>query len=582
MSGYVDVPGSLEFGLVAEGFVDFDVNANILSNFHCTNGYAAGACIYNLGGLPIHGVLTLVCDNQFTPEPSYAISPDIMSPGFAQWNITNLAAGNMALLKMHVDGPGVEFAGDQFDFVFNIVLYDPNDVIIYEFEWTNHPTVSCSYDPNDISATPVGYAEPHYILPGERFNYLIRFQNTGNAPAEDIMVMDQLDSQVFDLGSFTPVVSSHNVVACLHDDGIVDFIMNDIYLPDSVHNEPASHGFVLYAVNALESLAPGTVLFNQASIFFELNPAVVTNQVFHTIFDCSSFTPMIGDASVCEGSEVTFDATQNYVESYYWTLNNELVSVEPTAVIANLQAGQYDLVLTTGNPLCVETHETTIEIFSNPTLDAGIDQSVCDGESVVVNASSNASVMWSDGVVNDVNFTPTETITLMATATNENLCSVTDELMITVNELPSATVVEDGNTLQAADGVSYQWYLDGSPIDGETNQMLTTIGGGQYYAIVTSTEGCETTSETITIVGLHELNSKSVRVYPNPMSNSAWLQLPTGANNVTLIDMTGRVVSTWNNYYNAILIERLNFASGLYQIQIQNKDGLLTTELLID
>ncbi len=572
------IPASGETFLVAgpyDGFWDI---------IHCTDGYESGVFINNTGSVSLNGTLTMTCDASFTPEADSYLTydPDQVAAGFAQWNIADFTAGSDGLFSFHIDGPGVANIGTTYPFEFNLVLVDSNGDEIYNESWTTTPFIACSYDPNDLTPTPVGYAEPHFILAGQRMQYRVRFQNTGNLPAEDILIMDQVDPQVFDLSTFQPLYGSDSYTACLHDDGTIDFIFNDIYLPDSENDEEGSHGFVIYEIFAREDVAPGTVLLNQANIFFDSNPAIITNETFHTIFDCSSFTPMIGDAGVCEGSDVVFDATQDYVESYYWTLNNELVSIEPTATISNLQVSQYDLVLTTGNPLCEETHETTIDIFSNPTVDAGMDQSVCDGEAVMVNASSDATVIWSDGVLNDVNFTPTETITLIATATNENLCSVTDELVITVNELPSTAVIEIGNILQAADGASYQWYLNGSPIDGETAQWLTTFGGGLYYAVVTSIYGCESTSETITVVGLHELNSASVKVYPNPMSQSAWLQLPAGSNNVTLIDMTGRVVSTWNNCYNSILIERLNFASGLYQIKIQNKDSLLTTELLID
>jgi len=585
----IDVPEnmSVAFGLIpasGETFLVAGPYDGFWDIIHCTDGYESGVFINNTGSVSLNGTLTMTCDASFTPEAdSYlTYAPDQVTSGFAQWNIVDFTAGSDGLFSFHIDGPGVDNIGTTYPFEFNLVLVDVNGDEIYNESWTTTPFVACSYDPNDLTPTPVGYADPHFILAGQRLQYRVRFQNTGNLPAEDILIMDQIDPQVFDLSTFQPLYGSDSYTACLHDDGTIDFIFNDIYLPDSENDEEGSHGFVIYEIFAREDVAPGTVLLNQANIFFDANPAIITNETFHTIFDCSSFTPMIGDAGVCEGSDVVFDATQDYVESYYWTLNNELVSTEATATISNLQASQYNLVLTTDNPLCEETHETTIDIFSNPTVDAGMDQSVCDGEAVVVNASSDAGVMWSDGVLNDVNFTPAETITLIATATNENLCSATDELVITVNELPSAIITENGNVLQAAEGASYQWYLNGSPIDGETNQLLSTIGGGQYFVIVTSINGCETTSETITVVGLNELNSASVHVYPNPMNERAWLQLPSGANNVTLIDMTGRVVSTWNNCYNSVLIERLNFASGLYQIKIENKDGLLTTELLID
>jgi hypothetical protein len=48
-------------------------------------------------------------------------------------------------------------------------------------------------------------------------------------------------------------------------------------LPDSTTNEPRSHGFVQYAIKAQQPVPDNTLISNTAYIYFDFNPAVVTN-----------------------------------------------------------------------------------------------------------------------------------------------------------------------------------------------------------------------------------------------------------------------------------------------------------------
>ncbi len=60
-------------------------------------------------------------------------------------------------------------------------------------EKTLEMEVTCAYDPNDKQVFPIGYTEAHYIADDEQLEYLIRFQNTGNAPATDVLLRDTFD-----------------------------------------------------------------------------------------------------------------------------------------------------------------------------------------------------------------------------------------------------------------------------------------------------------------------------------------------------------------------------------------------------
>ena len=64
---------------------------------------------------------------------------------------------------------------------------------------------------------------------------------------------------------------------------VIRFVFDSIYLVDSVHNEPLSHGFVEFSIQQKPNNPDGTKILNTAAIYFDNNDPVITNQVFHTI-----------------------------------------------------------------------------------------------------------------------------------------------------------------------------------------------------------------------------------------------------------------------------------------------------------
>ncbi len=139
-----------------------------------------------------------------------------------------------------------------------------------------------SWDPNDKQAFPAGYGEQHFIEANTDIEYKIRFQNTGTDTAFTVRIEDQLSPEL-EWQSITPGAASHTYRMSLHDDGLLEFHFDNIMLPDSNVNEPASHGFVKFRVKQQADLMDGTLIENTADIYFDFNEAVVTNTVEHTV-----------------------------------------------------------------------------------------------------------------------------------------------------------------------------------------------------------------------------------------------------------------------------------------------------------
>lgn len=157
-----------------------------------------------------------------------------------------------------------------------------------------------SYDPNDKQGFPVGYGAAHYIRPGTELEYLIRFQNTGTDTAFTVRIVDTLSAWL-DPVTIRPGASSHEYHFNLTGPGVVEFLYENILLPDSNVNEPASNGFVKFSIRPKEDAPLETLIENNAAIYFDFNEPVVTNTVFHRLgenFVVRAWQPFVSGAEV--------------------------------------------------------------------------------------------------------------------------------------------------------------------------------------------------------------------------------------------------------------------------------------------
>lgn len=167
--------------------------------------------------------------------------------------------------------------GDSICFTFNVTPVTGDNNISNNYLTHCFP-VSNSYDPNDKSVFPssaISNASPEWLT------YTIRFQNTGNAPAQNIIVTDTLDA-LTDWTSFEILNSSHYHILQMEENRI-KFIFPNISLPDSLSDEPNSHGMIKYKIRTIPNLNPGDSIKNVAYIFFDFNPAVITNTTINYV-----------------------------------------------------------------------------------------------------------------------------------------------------------------------------------------------------------------------------------------------------------------------------------------------------------
>lgn len=119
-------------------------------------------------------------------------------------------------------------------------------------------------------------------LVGGYVHYMIRFQNTGEVAATNVVVKDLIDPDQFDVSTLQVISASHQPIAKVTDNKI-EFIFENINLSAAIENEPTSTGYVAFKIKTKDSLAVGDTIENQARVYFDYLFPIQTNTATSTI-----------------------------------------------------------------------------------------------------------------------------------------------------------------------------------------------------------------------------------------------------------------------------------------------------------
>lgn len=205
-------------------------------------------------------------------------------------------------------------------------------------------TVVNSYDPNDKSCLEGSGVVPEYI--GKYLHYNINFENLGNADATNVVVLDRVDTEKFNINSLQLLYASHPVYTKMKDNKI-EFIFENINLPIG------GHGNVLFKIKTLPTLTVGDEVSNTANIYFDYNAPIDTNEA-RTAFNNLSKSDFVKDDSVTVSpnpakNKVTVKATGTIKSVQLYDVQGRILQSvadsksQVTLDIANQQRGVYFL-----------------------------------------------------------------------------------------------------------------------------------------------------------------------------------------------------------------------------------------------
>lgn len=236
----------------------------------------------NKGTKSISGKLDFYFDNNLVKFLSSEPEENIISGNIISWNFLDFLPFEQRkihitmLLNRPTDDPPLK-AGDLINYTASIYP-EENDITPQDNTFTLYQTVVNSFDPNDKICLEGDIF--NYENVGGYVNYLIRFENTGTALAQNIKVVDVIDTTLFDISTLTITASSHNCFININKDTI-EFLFDEIWLP---YFDETNDGHVSFKIRTLPTLCKGDILKNEAKIYFDYNLPVKTN-VASTIID---------------------------------------------------------------------------------------------------------------------------------------------------------------------------------------------------------------------------------------------------------------------------------------------------------
>lgn len=231
----------------------------------------------NLGNQPItSGTLTFNKDSNVSITNISQAGTTPTATGFT-YNFSNLMPFEVRTITVSMQVPTIPTvnAGQYLTNTASIVPLT-GDVVTENNSNTLAQIIVNAYDPNDKMESRGEEILFSSFTSNDYLYYTIRFENTGTASAINVRINDVLDAQL-DENSIRMVSTSHPNYIMDRVGNNINWEFDNIQLPVSVANTNIGKGYVMFKIKPKPGFAVGDVIPNTASIYFDFNPAIVTN-----------------------------------------------------------------------------------------------------------------------------------------------------------------------------------------------------------------------------------------------------------------------------------------------------------------
>ncbi len=409
-------------------------------------------------------------------------------------------------------------------------------------------------DPNEIRG-PWGYGDEQFIAQSERVNYTVLFENEpefASAPAQGVRIELPISenanplsvrlgsfgfadyvfevpsnqasyNQRIDLsqqeGYFLDVVAgldiSNNRVFWLFEtiDPATGFTPNDPFTGFLAVNDSTGigEGFAEFSIIAHEATLTGDTMAHFADIYFDLNQPITTNTHFNTIDALPPTTfieplPEVSESTLVKlliqstddpgGSGIGF--TELYLsrnDSDFLLIARDkfseyLVETEACDSLAFFARG----VDNTGNTEPLDFNNSVWTVIGRAGVSAGEDQTICQGDAIVLTASEGSNYLWSNGETSQsITVSPDTTTVYSVVIRNETGCPGKASVTVFVED---CTQVND----PLADGASIRVFPN--PVSKpDVFVELNHLDAGNYTLNVFDQNGRSVLERGISITG---------------------------------------------------------------------------------
>lgn len=223
-----------------------------------------------------------------------------------------------------------------------------------------------------------------------------------------------------------------------------------------------------------------------------------------------------GNIVVCPGGSVVLHALTNDANAMIdWNTGETSEEIEVMA------PATINLTITNANGCSAYAETLEIGVFEEPSvaIQANGPTSFCTGSSVELVSNQTTGNTWSTDATGS-SIVVDESGVYSVTYEDENGCvAQSNTIEVSVSDAPAPSVSTGGSTtlcdgetvtLTASVSDTYQWYLNGQMMNGETSQTIEAGEAGAYYVNVTNSEQCD---------GVGNSSNVFVVVNPQPVAD---------------------------------------------------------------
>ena len=527
----------------------------------------------NYGTTNPSGIIAVELD-EIVSFVSASVTPDSINGQYYYWHFDELDLFGHEQFHVTLQMPDFTFSGDTMTSSLTITVPGQNGQPDQVYTDTLHQTLVCAYDPNDKTVNLTGIGTEGYIPLGTaELEYTVRFQNTGNAYAADVRITDQL-STLLDWSSLEFLASSSPAEITVNSDGLATFLFSGINLPDATTDEMGSHGFIRYRIRINENAEESDEILNTANIYFDFNPAVVTNTTLNTLFTCPEMTIDSLTTAACEGEEITGAGTNGETGSLIWSVQNETEQTATTFVWYPENAGNYLLHVSTLASVTCPAMEESFNIEVHPVYDSIWQSaiSVCTGES--------ATIFGQQQTQPGIYYAYLQTIHGCDSTLMQELIVLANPL-VTLDEFAEDTICTINGSVVLPAATPAGGVFSGNGVNNGQFDPLSAGPGTHTIAYVyEDPNGCSNADQVaITVedcLNTEDLTWNDLAIYPNPSAGKLIIRSSSLPGSVlTLTNATGKQVMA-STAVNDIVWEAdlSGLAAGVYFLHIANGDAL--------
>lgn len=524
-SGAIQLP--FDFCFFGETYSQMVIGSNAVISFDLASNAPGSYCTWGLDeSIPSSSLISSAIFG-----PYMDVDPSISGSGQINWTVF----GEAPCRTMVVNFPDIPYYSsscNNLKLTSQVVIYETTNVVeVYVEDRPN----GCGWnDGNAVLGIQNENGTQGYTPPG---------RNTGNWAASN------------EAWRFTPNGDSNVVFSWLDSNGTV--IGNDA------------------TINVCPTEA--STVYTAQAVYTNCNGDVVTESDDVTVTKTDSFSLNLGgDQELCDAA--SYEITAEIIDgnpadaTFLWNTG------ETTQSITVNTSGTYTVEVTIGSSTLISSVE--INFNELPFIELGDNIETCFSEDIVLDASpsnynpADATYEWSlDGVVIAGETDPTLIVSEQGSysvTVNVNDCTSSDSVEISLRDDLEVTVGSDfqtcpkeSHTLTATtneDDVTYQWYLNGTLLSGQTNTTLDIMVepgtiGTQTYSVIISTGGCTGTDSVD--VSLYDVTNCVISEGISPNGDGfndsldlSWLNDRTGIVKFKIYNRWGTLVFIQRNYSN--------------------------------